>query len=158
MREIKFRAWDKKTKKMREVDSIAFHSSKSAFDYNPSGLPKMVCLWGKNCIEYKNIILQREPKNVILLQYTGLKDRNGKEIYDGDIIDIHQTVNGCNLFQVVWDKIGWSARYVQNEARGMLYEYDLEELFDVNYEDQYPYEVTIEVVGNIHENPELLEV
>ncbi len=32
---------------------------------------------------------------------------NGKEIYEGDIIDIHQTVNGCNLFVIVWNDIGF---------------------------------------------------
>ena len=92
--------------------------------------------------------------NIKLLQYTGLKDKNGREIYEGDIIDIHQTVNGCNLFAVVWDGIGFNARYWVNNTADRKYEYDIMELLDVNVNK---YDKDIEVVGNIYENKELLE-
>ena len=92
--------------------------------------------------------------NIKLLQYTGLKDKNGREIYEGDIIDINQTVNGCNLFAIVWDKIGFNARYWVNNTADRKYEYDIMELLDVNVNK---YDKDIEVVGNIYENKELLE-
>jgi len=85
-------------------------------------------------------------------QFTGLTDKSGKEIYEGDIIDIHQTVNGCNLFEIVWDKTRWNARY----DTPRLYEYDFEQLMEG--ELKYPpYEREIEVIGNIHDNQELLK-
>lgn len=92
--------------------------------------------------------------DIKLLQCTGLKDKNGREIYDGDIIDIHQTVNGCNLFAVVWDGIGFNARYWVNNTAAHKYEYDIMELLDVNVNK---YDKDIEVVGNVYENKELLE-
>ena len=91
----------------------------------------------------------------IVMEYTGLIDMNGKEIYEGDIIDIHQTVNGCNLFVIVWSDIGFSARYLIDGEISREYEYGIEELLDV-YIGKY--EKSVEVVGNIYENHELLEV
>ena len=82
-------------------------------------------------------------------QYTGLKDKNNKEIYEGDIINIHQTVNGCNLFEIVWDKTKWNAKYAVEMVKPRLYEYIFNDLLDVDV-----FEKEIEVVGNIYEKKE----
>ncbi len=93
-----------------------------------------------------------DPKTIG--QYTGLKDKNGKKIFEGDIIDIHQTVNGYNQFVIEYDKYKFSARYYNQDKKqtGSWYGYDLDELFEINESEK-----EIEVIGNIYENKELLE-
>ncbi len=143
MREIKFRAWDKKTKKMRELDNIAFHNSKGSFEHcGNDKSPKLVWLWGYSIIECKDILLKREEKEFILMQYTGLKDKNGKEIYEGDIFHYlgREVKNGKQIYpkrQIVIGKGNFhkDCFYLMNilEDRGG------------------------EVIGNIWENKELLK-
>ena len=78
MRELKLKAWDIKSKKMRKVNSIAF---------NNDGSCKVINLWGYDIIYEKDVVIPREPSEVILLEYTGLtcNDETETEIYQGDI-------------------------------------------------------------------------
>ena len=79
-------------------------------------------------------------------QYTGLKDKNGVEIYEGDIV----TIMDCepSLYKICyWDNnFKWGVEYIGNDKTNWQYE-NLEEF---SYED-------FEVIGNIYENPELLQ-
>lgn len=88
-------------------------------------------------------------KNGTLCQYTGLTDKNGKKIFEGDIIDIHQTVNGYNQFVIEYDNYKFSARYYNQKTKEIRswYGYDLDELFEIN-----EFEKESEVIGNIYES------
>lgn len=71
-------------------------------------------------------------KNRKWLQYTGIKDKNGKEIYEGDVCRIEKEYTATDFhydFEIKWDKIGWSNLLV----------------------------FECEVIGNIYENPELIK-
>ena len=136
MREIKFRAWDKTAKQMYQVDELGIGKYGWQQYAKGNNQPKT----GKN---------KFYPAQVEIMQYTGLKDKNGVEIYEGDIIDIHQTVKGYNQFVIEYDDYKFSARYYNQKTKeiGSWYNYDLDELFELN-----EYEKELEVVGNIYED------
>ncbi|HGH1683449.1 TPA: YopX family protein, partial [Enterococcus faecalis] len=112
----KFRAWDKKYKKMMKVNQIDFEK-------------KTVWLEADNGDHENRHTLTREFKDVILMQSTGLKDKNGVEIFEGDIgWDDHQEVHGQVIFE--------------NGAFKYEWENISEDLFEATDD--------IEIVGNIH--------
>lgn len=106
MREIRFRAWNKEKKEI----VYRFFSID-----NTNGL-----CWYQNPME--NL-------PYILMQYTGLKDKNGKEIYEGDIV--------------------YSTYYRHN--------IEIEDIFTMYKWFDYPESEEFEIIGNIYENPELIK-
>lgn len=147
MREIKFRGYLKDSffkgkeehpsyepllnKRIVKIHSIHFNSKKVIISC-PTG--------GNMSVEFKDIKL---------IQYTGLKDKNGKEIYEGDIVDIHQTVNGYNQFVIEYSDYKFSSRYYNQNKKEIrsFYNYDLDEFFEIN-----ELEKELEVIGNIYES------
>lgn len=132
-REIKFRVYDKDLKRMRYFNSP--HDF-ILFDENGNGY-------------YCNMQTGLGEWFSDLMQYINLKDKNGVEIYENDIIDIHQTVNGYNQFVIQYDNYKFSARYYNQKTKQILgwYQYDLDELFEINETEK-----EMEVIGNIYEN------
>lgn len=123
-REIKFRIWDKRLKQMNLTDKASFHQGQAVkFDF---------------MIPWRDKIFADEW---VIMQYTGLKDRNGKEIYEGDIlIDDEYPEEGIGYAKVEWKNAGWIADpwFGTEEFAEEAKDY--------------------EVIGNIHENPDLLPV
>ena len=134
-REIKFRAWDQKDKKylLPEKQGFVILPTMSSFGVT---LPYENCSNPGNidedCVDWADADLLMGRYE--LEQYTGLKDQNGKEIYEGDIIE--STWNGDKA-EVVW-----------NDVEG-----EWEHYADFNTHSKYSGSV---VIGNIHESPELL--
>ncbi len=125
MREIVFRAWDKVSKKYREFDGI--HDTMTI---NEDGK-----------VEYYNLQNGSGGDEYILEQFTGFTDKNGKRIFEGDIVHIDNYDEG-------WDstvEFKGGAFAVDVEGR----EYDYTAIGWTEYEAV--------VIGNIHDNPELLE-
>ena len=121
MREIKFMAWHKKKKILREVLEISFSGG-------------YVILAGFGSFGE----IEAPIRDVKLLQYTGLQDKNGKEIYDGYIV---RDKYGVKIPMVVtWDDVGFRTLGKHNGEQYVGYVKD-----------------SCEVIGNIYENPEPLK-
>jgi uncharacterized phage protein (TIGR01671 family) len=133
MREIKFRYWDLEYKHWVELPCLIGDYQANSYRTYGDPFPLSSFMHGEYQERLKDGLL-------VIQQYTGLKDKNGKEVYEGDIIAIRDTTLNFNVM-VEWKSIGWSAE-TPNGNNAFIW-MDLYERF--------------EVIGNIFENRELLE-
>ncbi len=133
MREIKFRAWDKKRKKMFLVSHLDMALEE-------------VILWTDKYKINVNKNQWTDFQDIELMQLTGLKDKNGKEIYEGDIISagINWVTKKIINYQVYWNQDRWSIK--ANNSKNIY-----------NLSMSKKRLKKMEVIGNIYENPELFE-
>lgn len=138
MREIKFRAWDE-TNKIMYDDEIAFISN---FDKVYSFFEIITKEQFQTCADgcctdfkYEKIVVEKG----FLMQFTGLLDRNGKEIYEGDIVICYFAQN----------EDGTIPRTVPFVVDNMLDFYHNDLLEESSH--------TYEILGNVYQNPELLK-
>lgn len=141
MREIKFRAWDKKDKKMYKVAHMS----------NLLTVGQYVTVRKNEDGAIIKIERDLEEDEYSLMQYTGINDKNGKEIYEGDVLlylnpfivkgKLDHIENIKNV--VEWDSI------LAGFGPFCHYDSDCQEYYPID---------KCEVIGNIYENPELLEV
>lgn len=125
--EIKFRAWDKENEVMIYPKGVLFDGRVVNFSCG-----------------------MLEPfEGYELMQYTGLKDKNGKEIYEGDIL--HESVSTSGILRnvIVYGHGGFEHKWL------------VERTANIRGKKQEPMfrntSIIFEVIGNIYENPELLE-
>jgi uncharacterized phage protein (TIGR01671 family) len=127
-RETKFRAWDTERKKMYGLDTeqFGFQFKKDGWAYHD---------YGAECI-------YTTSRTGVLMQYTGLKDKNGKEIYEGDIVKMKEEYSD----KIYNTKVEWSEQFA-----GFSPYVDYDSDCDIYTEGR-----DTEVIGNIYENTELL--
>ena len=121
MREIKFRAWSNRDKCWCGAFSV--HKSGLFTEMTGARIENGVCT------AYADWIDLSKQTEIVLMQYTGLKDKNGKEIYEGDVV---KGAWNDDVYPVEFT-FSWIHQYV---------EYGREPL---------------EVIGNIYENPDLIK-
>ena len=122
MREIKFRAWDKESKSMyNNISDISFADKSIIADFG------MELIW---------------DDDIILMQFTGIKDKEGKEIYEGDIIkpdlEVVYSTNYMNKF---------TGYFLKQNTNNKKLPYRLLPILGRD----------LEVIGNIYENKGLLK-
>lgn len=130
MREIKFRAWDKDYKKIINVDEFDLFLNQIRYWKDKDDEP---------------ITLNKGDFEI--MQFTGLKDKNGKEIYEGDIFDCIYKRDGCNHKLVV----DWQ----EDSARFRIKNFG--ECDQPNVSKTMSDLSWVTVIGNKFENPELLK-
>lgn len=141
-REIKFRVWDNKYKYMNYKVLVGIYGDweKVKDDKNYTAC----AMW----IEPEKVDYKCEPhwthfepyhKDIHLMQYTGLKDKNGVEVYEGDVVRIIYD-NIEHIYQIIFDKEELDFKATNGE---------------INYGGNFQYLgccEEIEVIGNVYEN------
>jgi len=118
MREIKFRAWDKKEKKIIVKGLL------------------LTLEQGLRTFDFPDFHVDfADGDRYILMQYTGLKDKDGKEIYEGDVLSAYE-----RPLPIAWGNDSWIIGYYFESLHDFLYSGDPKE-----------------IIGNVYENPELLK-
>ena len=142
MKIIKFRVYDKLFDKMCYFKDTN-DSQKTSYVITLDG--KLLWL-EENLTEDTAKVRVYLPEQYDLMQYTGLLDRHGKEIYEGDIFDCIYKFDGCNehKLEVVWDET--SASFRLKSHRKCHQPYVAKIMSDLG---------RLEIIGNIYENPEL---
>lgn len=132
MREIKFRAYDKERKEFLSCGQILIAIKSGA---NPKESPQYLDIL-KDADMFKD--------RFEIMQYTGLKDDNGREIYDGDILQILD-IYGIYKGYIDW----WGDRWVVM--------YKISESKELQRQSLITTAMNRQIIGNIYENPDLLE-
>jgi len=130
MREIKFRFW-----------SIVDNQYVGCYDVDPGG--RWMHVGAGDQLYYTNDV---DAQEFVMEQYIGIKDKNGKEIYEGDLIRYQNNSNlDSVVFTVKWsdESLGW---IIWAEKEGCC-------LTNDRFINQFNH---IEIIGNIHENKNLL--
>ncbi|MDQ8229659.1 YopX family protein [Enterococcus faecium] len=124
----RYRAWDKKTKTIQEIESISFKEKKLVIDQ------KSVAWFNSDYI--------RNFDEVELMQSTGLRDKNGVEMFEGDIVKTLEVDSGVTFSTIKFEEGAFCIDYKN---------------LGTEFEFLYFADSHLEVVGNIWENSGLLE-
>ena len=130
----KFRAWDKELQTMLDVSLIDFKKRVLVGEHWKFGETNFMSF-----------------DDIKLMQSTGLKDKNGKEIFEGDIVKRYRSP----FFKAKWE---YQIETVIKEEASLLLGRDSGKNFGtIPFNSPFAKSILLEVVGNIYENPELLE-
>ena len=135
---FKFRVWDKENFNYLEFEG--FKKGEIEFNFD---------------IDTNSIWIEFDHNKYILEQCTGLKDKNDKLIYEGDIVKFGEFYdNEWNSFDI--GKVYWGGKfdYPAFELQCSTVDFDMSNGLSYIFDSG----LNIEIIGNIYENPELLEV
>ena len=117
----------------------------------PESKTQKILVWNRADLDFDAIVVIPETVG----QYTGLTDRNGKKIFEGDICDLNILVNDHELVEISikhgcvgFEPLDYDSVHEDGKKWKSFWISDEDEMWDPKY---------FSVIGNIHDNPELLE-
>lgn len=150
----KFRAWDKREKIWRN-DVFISMSGHPHILRSPDGLSEAINSFykkkgdvlGGNYSEF-DATDWYGVENVDIQLWTGLKDKDGEEVYEGDILNLNNLRDGPlrHRWKVIWEETYFGIESIVGPG----------EEVGLPFTESSPFYKSIKVVGNIHQNPELL--
>lgn len=147
MRAIKFRAWDKQNKRMMVFDKdwLCDEYQSLAWSINDQSKLENEGDYSLDC-----------SRDLEIMQFTGLLDKNGIEIYEGDVIEIFNICNKAEgLWEVHWTTDRWYLKRNEDTYNNGDYYHGYDIMWDV-YDHKNNVGGVI-IRGNIYQNPELLK-
>ena len=130
----KYRVWDKELQTMLDVSLIDFKKGVLVGEHWEFGETNFMSFG-----------------EIVLMQSTGLKDKNGKEIFEGDVVKRYRSP----FFKAKWE---YQIETVIKEKASLLLGREFGKNFGtITFDSPFAESVLLEVIGNIYENPELLE-
>ena len=130
----KYRAWDKELQTMLDVSLIDFKKGVLVGEHWEFGETNFMSF-----------------DEIVLMQSTGLRDKNGKELFEGDVVKRYRSP----FFKAKWE---YQIETVIKEKASLLLGREFGKNFGtIPFDSPFAESVLLEVIGNIYENPELLE-
>ena len=136
----RFRAWDKIHKTMYDADDII------AINFEDKSICVQTIYFEQGLPDSRDLDYY-DFDDVVLMQQTGLRDKNGKEIFEGDILRVTNLSSWLEVVSFNSNK----AMFVSKETKRKIEETPLYDLFNTDIFE-------VEIIGNIYTNPELAEV
>ena len=149
MREIKFRAWHKAEKRFINLNGMSTEFGTMTDKGQVYGITE------------QGVLHEYDKDEIELMQFTGLKDKHGKEIFEGDIVEWkHSEQQNESEFykerRTIYFHNGSYGFEGWNTAEGDILNYrNIHHPSHFATPDLYYKDFDIEIIGNIYENPEL---
>lgn len=136
----RFRAWDKIHKTMYEADDIMY------IDFEEKEICVQTIYFEQGLPDSRDLDYY-DFDDIVLMQSTGMRDKNDREIFEGDILKVTNLSSWLEVVSFNSNK----AMFVSKETKRKIEETPLYDLFNTDIFE-------VEIIGNIHTNPELAEV